>query len=422
MHKCSYEIYILWKTLLVGVFLLGCLSVYPQASKRYANRAQQDTIVDFKDRWSFRTNAVDWLLTVPNVAVEFDLSNSVYNKWTLSLEGKWNWQTAHNYLPYNVFNLWEVRTEARKYWRTEYRGNVGKLTLKERLFSKQRKRPRYWRAYYLGVYAHAGNYSFKFGNEGVQGDMYGAGVSGGYSIPLYSYRENYIDIEFGGSVGVVATKNYRYKLDRENNAYVPSGQSKGMHVVPFPVVTDLRVSFIYRFSSIKDKYKRVDYVKIQARQQRKMEKKRLKDSIRTAEIIADSLQRVRKAFVKDSIKQARIVADSLEEVRRAFVKDSIRQAEIIADSLEQARKMVQEKKEEPVVLPEVPADSLRQVTDGLPADSAAAIPLDIPEAEPPGVENTETEKKKEGESPDESPDETSSGETAVGTMKKEEEV
>lgn len=89
MCKYYYDIYV-WKTLLLVVFLMNFLSVFPQTSKRYAKQAEQDTIVDFKDRWSFRTNAVDWLLTVPNVAVEFDLSNSVYNKWTLGLEGKWN--------------------------------------------------------------------------------------------------------------------------------------------------------------------------------------------------------------------------------------------------------------------------------------------------------------------------------------------
>ena len=411
MCKYYYDIYV-WKTLLLVVFLMTSLSVFSQAGRRYANRAAQDTIVDFKDRWSFRTNAVDWLLTVPNVAVEFDVSNSVYNKWTLGLEGKWNWQTAHNYLPYNVLNLWDVRVEARKYWRTEYRANVGKMTLKDRLFSKQRKRPRYWRAYYWGVYAHAGGYSFKFGNEGVQGDMYGVGVSGGYSIPLYSYRKNAIDIEFGGSIGLVATKNSKFRLDRENNAYVPSGASKGMHIVPFPVISDLRVSFVYRFTSIKDKYKRVNYAKIQAREQRKMEKRRLKDSIRTAEIIADSLEHVRKAFVKDSIRQARIVADSLEQVRKAFVKDSVKRAKIIADSLELMRVNTEKEEEKPVELPEISADSLGHETDTLHTDSASEIPLMMTKVKPSGVTGEEEE--------DGSPDETSTEEVITGIIKKEE--
>ena len=86
--KYYYDIYV-WKTLLLVVFLMTSrLFFLIGRARRYANRAAQDTIVDFKDRWSFRTNAVDWLLTVPNVAVEFDVSNSVYNKWTLGAGGE----------------------------------------------------------------------------------------------------------------------------------------------------------------------------------------------------------------------------------------------------------------------------------------------------------------------------------------------
>lgn len=61
---------------------------YSQTKKTY--KAQEDTIVAFKDRWSFKTNSVGWLMTIPNAAVEFDITNSVYNKLTLSLEGKYN--------------------------------------------------------------------------------------------------------------------------------------------------------------------------------------------------------------------------------------------------------------------------------------------------------------------------------------------
>ena len=185
-----------------------------------------------------------------------------------------------------------------------------------------------------------------------------------------------------------------------------------MHIVPFPVISDLRVSFVYRFTSIKDKYKRVNYVKIQAREQRKMEKRRLKDSIRTAEIIADSLEHVRKAFVKDSIRQARIVADSLEQVRKAFVKDSVKRAKIIADSLELMRVNTEKEEEKPVELPEISADSLGHETDTLHTDSSSEIPLMITKVKPSGVTGEEEE--------DGSPDETSTEEVITGIIKKEE--
>ena len=94
-------------------------------------------------------------------------------------------------------------------------------------------------------------------------------------------------------------------------------------MVPFPVITDLRVAFVFRFNSIKDKYKRTDYEKIRMREAAKVEKKRQKDSIRVARHLEDSLQDLRKKFVKDSIKAARLLQDSLEDARKAFVKDSL---------------------------------------------------------------------------------------------------
>ena len=119
------------------------------------------------------------------------------------------------------------------------------------------------------------------------------------------------------------TRNNKFALDRENNAYIPTSDVRNWHVVPFPVVSDLRVAFVFRFKSIKDKYKRSDDAKIQARQAARMEKKRIKDSIRVAKHIEDSLQDMRKKFVKDSVRAARLLEDSLQEVRKQFVRDSI---------------------------------------------------------------------------------------------------
>ena len=74
------------------------------------------------DRWAFRTNAFEWLLTIPNFGVEFDLVNSPYNKYSLGLTAKYNWNTTHMYAPPTVFNLLDVRPEFRYYFRTTQRG------------------------------------------------------------------------------------------------------------------------------------------------------------------------------------------------------------------------------------------------------------------------------------------------------------
>lgn len=276
---------------------------------------EAETTIPQSSRWGFRTNAVDWLLTIPNIGVEYDLSNSVYNRLTLNLNARWNWHTTHNIVPTTVFDLWEVRPEVRKYWRTEPRAqSSSKPSLKDQLFSKSRNNPKFWRAYYIGVYTSFNGYSFKFGKQGFQGYSYGLGLSGGYSVPLYSYKNHFIDVEFGGSLGLSYAKYDVYENDRENNCYIPIPEkSKDYHLVPFPVVSSINVSFIYRFASIKDKYKQIDHAKIQARQLQQITRKQQKDSIRTSRQLSDSLRHIRVRMEKDSIRQQRQVTDSIRK-------------------------------------------------------------------------------------------------------------
>ena len=33
------------------------------------------------DRWAFKTNAFEWILTIPNFGVEFDIVNSEFKQW-----------------------------------------------------------------------------------------------------------------------------------------------------------------------------------------------------------------------------------------------------------------------------------------------------------------------------------------------------
>lgn len=305
------------KHYLISTLILFSFSLF-SVTHAQVKRIKQEEVktVPAKTRWSFRTNALDWLLTIPNIGIEYDLSNSVYNKLTLNFEGKWNWHTSHSYAPNVVFDLWDIRPEVRKYWRTEHRPNTGnKPSLKDRLFSKERSNPKYWRAYYLGVYASANGYSFKFGKRGFQGNSYGIGLSGGYSIPLYSYKNHFIDVEFGGSLGLAYAKYDVYELDRDNNCYIPVHEkSKDFHFVPFPVISDVRVSFVYRFTSVKDKYKMINHEKIQAKERVKIEKKQRKDSIRAAKQLTDSLEKIRYKFVKDSVRQAKHMEDSIGKI------------------------------------------------------------------------------------------------------------
>ncbi len=230
------------------------------------------------DRFSFRTNAFEWLVTIPNVGVEFDLSASPYRKTTIGLNARYNWRTWHNYSPPMVFNLSEIRPEFRKYWRPVDKeprdpSDTTKRTffqwLKEDVFTNGKVNAKTGRAYYIGAYAHAGTYAFKFGQVGKQGSFYGAGVSLGYGVPLYSYTKSAIDVEFGFSLGLLMTKYESFGHNPVGNYYFQyEDQGKDWHFVPYPVLSEIKVAFVYRTRSIKDKYNKTDPAKIMKKQDR----------------------------------------------------------------------------------------------------------------------------------------------------------
>ena len=146
---------------LVVCFLISITlnNTYAQVQRGKKDDAKAE-LISFKDRWGIKTNAVDWLLTVPNIGVEFDLGNTIRNKRTIGANIKWNWNTSQKYTPSLIFNVFDARVEWRQYFRTRKRGGVTKdanlmTRLKETVFTTQRKNPRQERAYYWGVYVNA---------------------------------------------------------------------------------------------------------------------------------------------------------------------------------------------------------------------------------------------------------------------------
>lgn len=337
--------------LLILFFFFSGIECHAQATAARKKAVEnKDSIMPFKSRLAFKTNAVDWFLLLPNVTAEFDLFGSPYKHYTLSLGIKGNWSTSQNYKPSIVYNLFDARVEFRKYFRTSQR-NFHHLDsasffqrMKEEVFTVKRFHPRYWRAYYWGVYADAANYNFKFGSRGMQGSAYGLGVSGGFSIPLYGYRDNFVDLELGASVGFVYTKYDAYRHDEESNCYprLPE-KSKGGHLVPFPVVSDLRVAFVYRFStSVKNKYKLIDYDKIHAREEAKRQKQLRRDSIGEARDKARGLKKLQRDSLKLAKDSLSVIKDSLKRQEK-LMKDSLKlQEKMVKDSLEQVRKLEKE--------------------------------------------------------------------------------
>lgn len=244
--------------------LLPCTCAASAQAGKPVKKKEVRKEIDFSQRWAFKTNVVDWALTMPNVQVAFDLSPSIYNRNVIQIGAKYNWSTYHKYAPYFVFDIFEVRSEFRHYFRfreppKDYKG--GRVA---QFFSPYRKNPKTWQAYYLGFYAGYTEYSFKPGKIGRQGSAVGFGVSFGRETPLYSFDKGVIDFELGISAGFVFTRYDGYQLDRNTYSYVlDPAHTHSWHLKLCPVVSEIRAAFSWRRLSVKDKFRETDNAKEQ---------------------------------------------------------------------------------------------------------------------------------------------------------------
>ena len=107
--------------LLFSVILFS-VTININAQESYTNQKvkfQKEKTIPFSDRWSIRTNAIDWITTVPNVAVEFDISDSVYNRWALGAGLKFNYiPSSTDFAARFTYKIAEARLEARRYFRS----------------------------------------------------------------------------------------------------------------------------------------------------------------------------------------------------------------------------------------------------------------------------------------------------------------
>lgn len=202
----------------------------------------------FVDLWSLRVNAADFLCTVPNAGFEVDLSRSPYNRLSFGTNLRYRWDLHENNPSYNVFELFEVRPELKYWWR----------------FRKVSKN-----AWYAGLYGNVGNYSLKFSEYGKDGAMLGGGAMIGFARPLYRYRKFAIDLELGLSAGVLAANYDAYKYLSSQEVYVNApDKSKSRYILPYPVIPELRVAFVFRTLSVENKYSKTNQARIIRRQER----------------------------------------------------------------------------------------------------------------------------------------------------------
>ena len=203
------------------------------------------------ERLSLRSNAVDWLLLVPNVGIEYDIFSTNWNRWSVGLNLRYNWETSHTYKPGIVYNVAEARLEVRNYYRIRvFDGKfIGPKKHKwERVVSPRRAESKHpTTTYYRGAFIAYNNYSLKLGTEGKQGNAIIAGGMCGMIKPMYEFSNgNSLDLEFAASAGVAYAKYDTYTHDRLDDCYPVESTGK---TAILPVISELRVGFVYRFGS-----------------------------------------------------------------------------------------------------------------------------------------------------------------------------
>ena len=253
-------------------------------------------------RFSLRTNTVDWALMTPNASIGFDLGSSPYSRMAMIVSGKYNWNTNPDTKTYHVYDILEGKVEVRKYYHTQQRNAPYEGF--EKFFSPKRMNPRFWRAYYWGIYAAYTDLNLKLNSTGYKGTAIHGGVSFGMERSLFTYKENCLDLEVGASAGVAYWDGSKYRLDKANNCY----ETKGEYKKVLPVISEVRVALVYRFGpSAKNRYL-FDQVKSIQREDAKLEREKLKAekkaALKAKDAEKDAVQKAKKE-AKDAQKKAR---------------------------------------------------------------------------------------------------------------------
>lgn len=226
----------------LGAACLAVLMSTATVSAQTGTERTESTVRSEKDRWAFRTNTLGWVALTPNVAVEFDLTRADRNKWTLGVQAAWNGNTGISTGKENRFAVNDYRIEGRKYFRPSLRMKPGSKRI-----------PKFWRTYYVGLYAGYSKLDFLWKKKGCNAEVLHAGITGGWEVPLYQCKNGSIDLDLGLSIGVLYAKYDKYRAEKETITYT---ERRDRQFIKYPLPTDLRIGFIYRFTSIKNKYQK----------------------------------------------------------------------------------------------------------------------------------------------------------------------
>ena len=126
---------------------------------------------------TLRTNLLRWATLTPDLGLEWRISHNVgilvNGTWT-----SWNWDNKNR-----RYALWKISPEVRYYIGKEKRG-------------------------YLGAMYHIGEFNYKLGDTGKQGDYQGGGITGGWQLPL----NRALSLDFHAALGYTYADYDKYNV------------------------------------------------------------------------------------------------------------------------------------------------------------------------------------------------------------------
>lgn len=127
--------------------------------------------------FALRANLLRWATLTPDLGIEWRISRHVgilvNGSWT-----SWSWSDKDR-----RYALWKVSPEVRYYIGKENRG-------------------------YFGAMYHIGEFNYKLGGTGKQGDYQGGGITGGYTLPL----NRRLSLDFHAGIGYTHAEYDKYRV------------------------------------------------------------------------------------------------------------------------------------------------------------------------------------------------------------------
>lgn len=132
---------------------------------------------DFQSALSLRLNLLRWATLTPDLGLEWRLDRT----WSILLNATWtSWSWSDKSRRYA---LWKISPELRHYIGKEKRG-------------------------YLGLMYHLGEFNYKPGSTGKQGDYQGCGLTGGYLLKL----NRTLSLDFHAAFGYTRADYDKYRI------------------------------------------------------------------------------------------------------------------------------------------------------------------------------------------------------------------